>query len=201
MARLEAVAAGTSITAAIVAVDQTTKVAWPGVTNGDLATGAWGVSRWTSIATAALVLAALTFVMVRSRAPWWTVALVLGGSIGNLTDRIIYGAVRDFIPAGSHWRWNLADAAFYIGLAAWLAILVSRSIRKRGKEVQTHDQEACRPTRTGGSRRHRRVGGDGAQVPALMQSRSMGRGMPAANRGNGIEASPDPSFTEGGDHA
>jgi len=55
-------------------------------------------------------------------------ALVLGGAIGNLTDRIAGGAVTDFIDVyvGTyHWHtFNVADSAITIGLLlmAWDAL-------------------------------------------------------------------------------
>jgi signal peptidase II len=55
-------------------------------------------------------------------------ALVLGGAIGNLTDRVAGGAVTDFIDVyvGTyHWHtFNVADSAITIGLMlmAWDAL-------------------------------------------------------------------------------
>jgi signal peptidase II len=55
-------------------------------------------------------------------------ALVLGGAIGNLTDRVAGGAVTDFIDFYSgtyHWHtFNVADSAITIGLVlmAWDAL-------------------------------------------------------------------------------
>jgi signal peptidase II len=51
-------------------------------------------------------------------------SLVLGGAIGNLIDRILYGKVVDFIDfsAGSfHWpAFNVADSSLTVGIAAIL---------------------------------------------------------------------------------
>lgn len=48
-------------------------------------------------------------------------ALILGGAIGNVIDRILYGHVIDFIDvhaAGWHWpAFNVADAAITLGAA------------------------------------------------------------------------------------
>jgi signal peptidase II len=50
-----------------------------------------------------------------------TLGLLLGGTLGNLTDRIRFGYVVDFIDAGiGGLRWytfNIADSAFVIGVA------------------------------------------------------------------------------------
>lgn len=46
--------------------------------------------------------------------------LVIGGAIGNLIDRIVYGAVVDFLDfhiAGMHWpAFNVADSIILIGV-------------------------------------------------------------------------------------
>lgn len=50
--------------------------------------------------------------------------LVIGGAIGNIIDRIIYGAVVDFLDfsiAGYHWpAFNIADASIFIGVVLLL---------------------------------------------------------------------------------
>lgn len=47
--------------------------------------------------------------------------LVLGGAIGNLTDRLRFGAVTDFLDfhaLGYHWyTFNIADSAIVVGVA------------------------------------------------------------------------------------
>ena len=61
----------------------------------------------------------------------WGVALVLGGAVGNLIDRLAYGKVVDFLQ----WHWeqyyfpsfNLADSAITLGVILLLIdALVSR---------------------------------------------------------------------------
>jgi signal peptidase II len=48
-------------------------------------------------------------------------ALILGGAIGNVYDRIAYGHVIDFLDvviAGWHWpAFNIADSAISVGAA------------------------------------------------------------------------------------
>ena len=49
----------------------------------------------------------------------WSLALILGGAVGNLIDRAIYGHVIDFIEL--HWNnayfpsFNIADSAITVG--------------------------------------------------------------------------------------
>ncbi|MBW2975371.1 signal peptidase II [Candidatus Woesearchaeota archaeon] len=49
------------------------------------------------------------------------IALVLGGAIGNLTDRILLGHVIDFIDFRVWPAFNIADSAITIG-ALWLML-------------------------------------------------------------------------------
>ena len=55
----------------------------------------------------------------------WALRLILGGAIGNVLDRIFYGAVVDFIDVHYEtWHWpafNLADSAISVGavLIVW----------------------------------------------------------------------------------
>jgi signal peptidase II len=67
----------------------------------------------------ALIAAAITAVLV-------TVALgsVIGGAVGNVIDRLRFGAVFDFLDvhaAGWHWpAFNVADAAIAVGVGLLL---------------------------------------------------------------------------------
>jgi len=49
----------------------------------------------------------------------WALALILGGAVGNLIDRIAYGHVIDFLDfhvGGWHWpAFNVADSAITLG--------------------------------------------------------------------------------------
>ncbi|CAN7155561.1 signal peptidase II [Pseudoduganella sp. LjRoot289] len=55
----------------------------------------------------------------------WALALILGGAIGNVIDRILYGHVVDFLDF--HWKgighfpaFNIADSAICIGAALFV---------------------------------------------------------------------------------
>ena len=54
-----------------------------------------------------------------------SIALMLGGAIGNLLDRMLLGHVTDFIDIGPWPVFNLADSSIVVGLIlmAWLLIL------------------------------------------------------------------------------
>ena len=54
----------------------------------------------------------------------WGFALIFGGAIGNLIDRIRFGEVIDFLDfyaGGVHWpAFNVADSAISVGIAIFL---------------------------------------------------------------------------------
>ena len=82
-----------------------------------------------------LVLAAITGVIALGVAVWllrtgtWlatlSAGLILGGAVGNIVDRLVYGAVVDFVDwhvSGYHWPvFNLADAAITLGVVLLIA--------------------------------------------------------------------------------
>ncbi len=77
----------------------------------------------------ALVMIAYFHVSFRARTPWLqaVLGLVLGGSLGNLIDRVRIGAVTDFISIGvAAYRWptfNVADSAIVMGILALVGYL------------------------------------------------------------------------------
>jgi len=62
---------------------------------------------------------------------------VLGGTLGNLTDRVLYGYVTDFMDIRVWPVFNIADSFITVG-AFMLAVSVVMSLRKekRSKEVR-----------------------------------------------------------------
>jgi signal peptidase II len=79
--------------------------------------------RWGLIAFSALAAIAVLIALIRlgSRITLATIALalVLGGALGNLHDRVLYGSVVDFIEVhifGYHWPdFNVADSSIVVG--------------------------------------------------------------------------------------
>jgi len=65
----------------------------------------------------------------------FTLALVLGGAVGNLIDRIAYGRVVDFIDIGvKNLRWpvfNVADMAVTIGMIILLTLILFEKEQKK----------------------------------------------------------------------
>lgn len=104
---------------------------------------AGGWQRWLfTILPAAVSLFLLVWLMRLPRADWRTalsLALVLGGALGNLAGRIKYGYVVDFVDvhyAGWHFpAFNLADAAISCGIALLLidALVIQVIQHRRAK--------------------------------------------------------------------
>lgn len=97
--------------------------------------GAGGWQRWFFIGLAVTASALICYWLKRMEkhqrweaAAW---ALVLGGALGNLIDRVVYGYVIDFLDVYyGQWHWpafNVADSAITIGVA----MLLIDSLRTR----------------------------------------------------------------------
>jgi signal peptidase II len=69
-----------------------------------------------------------------------SLGLILGGSIGNLIDRVRFGAVTDFIDVGAWPVFNLADSAIDIGVVL-LIIYILFKIKKDSKEAKQVESE------------------------------------------------------------
>ncbi len=89
--------------------------------------GAGGWQRWFFIAVTAVVSAALVVMLRRNAANrllCLALALVLGGAIGNLHDRVTLGYVVDFVQvhgAGYYFpAFNVADSAITVGVVLLL---------------------------------------------------------------------------------
>lgn len=84
---------------------------------------AGGWQRWFFMALS-LIVSIVLIVWLRTvdknrRYLAWGLALILGGAIGNLIDRSLYGYVIDFIDVYyRNWHWpafNIADSAIFLG--------------------------------------------------------------------------------------
>jgi signal peptidase II len=143
------------LSVAVLALDQVTKYAivaafrpgeeWPvtsffslvlafnaGAAFSFLATAA-GWQRWLFMAIAFVACVFMLWLLKRggSRLFCMAIALIVGGAIGNLYDRVVIGRVVDFLLFHYHgWQYpafNVADSAITIGAAA----LILDSFRQR----------------------------------------------------------------------
>ncbi|HTW74869.1 MAG TPA: signal peptidase II [Steroidobacteraceae bacterium] len=87
-----------------------------------------GWQRWAFAALAVIVSLVLLVVLRQIERRAWLLAsgfaLILGGAVGNLIDRLRLGHVVDFINVhwGAHYfpTFNLADSAITVGVGCWL---------------------------------------------------------------------------------
>ena len=103
------------------------RMAWNRGINFGLLRGNAEAGRWIFIAVALAVCAGVM---------WWTrtdhdwrvrisVGLLVGGALGNVVDRVIYGAVADFLNVtccgiANPWSFNVGDAGIFLGAAGLL---------------------------------------------------------------------------------
>lgn len=83
-----------------------------------------------------------------ARALGESLALAVCGALGNVADRLLLGAVRDYIDlhwSGLHWpSFNLADMAVVTGLA--LVVLFSEDAgERRGKSSRASHYDELGP--------------------------------------------------------
>src|SRR3712207_4124698 len=84
------------------------------------------LGRWVLIVVSILAAIGLSVWIRRTAARVLAVSLglIVGGAVGNVIDRLVYGAVFDFIQIHwGEWSWyvfNVADAAIVAGVAGLL---------------------------------------------------------------------------------
>lgn len=87
------------------------------------------------IAISLIAIIVVIVLLIRGKEDRLGLALILGGAIGNLTDRIAMGSVTDFVDvfAGRfHWpAFNVADSALTIGL---VVMVLSSFIHRKQQE-------------------------------------------------------------------
>lgn len=105
------------------AIEVTGFLNWVLVGNTGVSFGLFaGAGLWLFIPIALIIAAFLLGWLLRSGMRWlvWPVGLIIGGAVGNVVDRLRFGAVIDFIDvhaAGYHWpAFNVADSAVFIGV-------------------------------------------------------------------------------------
>lgn len=103
---------------------------------------------WALVAVALIAVALLTRWMRRSdeAVQAYGFALIIGGALGNVIDRVRYGGVVDFLDfhvRGWHWpAFNLADSAITLGAAAVIghSLLAPRMPRANEEAADKKDK-------------------------------------------------------------
>jgi signal peptidase II len=100
--------------------------------------GAAGWQRWFFIGLGAVAAVFIVWMLARhggQRLFGWALALILGGAVGNVIDRVLHGHVVDFIQVhygGAYFpSFNVADSAITVGAALLILDELLRVRRSR----------------------------------------------------------------------
>lgn len=97
-------------------------MAWNQGVNFGLFSGDSQATRWILIGLSIVISAGILLYVRNLRAFWpqFFAGLIIGGAIGNVVDRLVYGAVADFLNVSccginNPFAFNLADIAIFFG--------------------------------------------------------------------------------------
>ena len=100
--------------------------------------GASGWQRWFFVGLGAVAAVFIVWMLARhggQRLFAWALALILGGALGNVIDRLLHGHVVDFVQlhyAGWYFpSFNVADSAITVGAACLILDELLRVRRAR----------------------------------------------------------------------
>jgi signal peptidase II len=96
--------------------------------------------RWVLIGLAVVISGFVIYWVRRDGGGWWThvsAGVLVGGALGNVVDRVLYGAVADFLNMSccgfeNPYAFNVADIAIFVG-AVGLVIFSGDSGHKGGQ--------------------------------------------------------------------
>jgi len=98
------------------------RMAWNRGINFGFLSGGSDVTLWILIAVALIITGWVIWWMRRDARPLarMSAGLLIGGALGNVVDRLIYGAVADFLNMSccgftNPYSYNVADIAIFIG--------------------------------------------------------------------------------------
>ncbi|SFG85601.1 signal peptidase II [Palleronia marisminoris] len=112
----------------------TFRMAWNRGVNFGVFAGDGDVTRWILVAVALAISAWVVFWLRREKPGRWGMisgGVLVGGALGNVLDRLIYGAVADFLNMSccgidNPYSFNVADIAIFVG-AVGLILFTGRS--------------------------------------------------------------------------
>lgn len=106
------------------------RMAWNDGINFGLFGSDSDTARWVLIGVALVIVVAL-LIWVRKAKGWMvqvSAGLIVGGALGNVYDRIVFGAVADFLNMSccgfdNPYSFNVADAAIFLGVVGLLIFM------------------------------------------------------------------------------
>jgi len=92
------------------------------------------------IAASIGAILSVIFLLIKGKENYLGLSLILGGAIGNLIDRLLYGRVVDFIDLSIgkyHWpAFNVADSCLTIGVTLILLTHLLKTIKMKRSTKQ-----------------------------------------------------------------
>jgi signal peptidase II len=107
----------------VVVLDLITKYLFSGFLNTGMAFGLFSGYNSLLIVITAFMIFILMQIATKYKEYRYALAVVVGGALGNLVDRILYSGVRDFINLSFWPAFNLADVAVVVGVI-WIGVLI-----------------------------------------------------------------------------
>ena len=111
------------------------------VENRGMAFGMLSDHRWVFMLLSVVGIALIGVYMyffVKQKLGRIALALIIGGGIGNMIDRVAYGFVVDFIDfyLFDFWKWvfNIADSAVCIGAGLFMLYIILDTIKEIKKQ-------------------------------------------------------------------
>jgi signal peptidase II len=108
------------------------------VHNSGVAFGAFAGGGLIVVALVTVALAALLFYFVThvdKRLIWLPTGMLLGGSVGNIIDRIRDGWVTDFVKLPAWPAFNVADVSITFGVLVLLWVIEQQDAEERRADV------------------------------------------------------------------
>jgi signal peptidase II len=101
----------------------------PGVAFGFLAGG--GAPVYVVTGAALLALVGYLFSRPDRRWLWLPTGMLVGGAVSNLIDRIVHGAVTDFIKLPDWPAFNVADMSITVGVVILVLVVEASRMERR----------------------------------------------------------------------
>lgn len=123
----------------------TFRMAWNRGVNFGLFAHDADVMRWVLIAVALVISAWALWWLSRAPQGWMACisgGLLVGGALGNVVDRVLYGAVADFLNMSccgieNPYAFNVADIAIFAGAIGLVLFAAEADKGKGGKGAKT----------------------------------------------------------------
>ena len=93
------------------------------------------------ITASVIAIIFVIYLLIRGKEDHLGLSLILGGAIGNLIDRILYGRVVDFIDLSIgkyHWpAFNIADSSLSVGVTIILLTHLLKTMKTKRSKRKT----------------------------------------------------------------